>query len=190
MLPDLPDDHDINHLLGALCLFEKKGVAIDGGAHRGIWTRILSDRFAKVYAFEPWTDNFLKIPDMGNVTKVNCALGLKEGTFLMSPGKDNTGQMHFTSEIADIRSGNAASVIKLDSLDLDIDFLKLDVEGYELFALPGAKETIERCKPAIMVEMNGLSDRYGYSDEELRIYLSDIGYKEAGKWNKDYLFVS
>lgn len=187
---DLPDDHDINHLLGALQLFEGRNTAIDGGAHRGIWTRILAEQFAKVYAFEPWTDNFIKIPDLENVTKINCALGLEEGTFLMSKGPDNTGQYHFTATIEDAEKGLGAAVVQLDSLDLDIDFLKLDVEGYELFVLKGGKETIEKCKPAIMVEMNGLSDRYGYSDEELVTYLNEIGYDEVGKWNKDYLFLA
>lgn len=186
MLPDLPDDHDINHLLGALCLFEKRGVAIDGGAHRGIWTRLLADKFEKVYAFEPWTDHFIQIPDLDNVTKINCGLGQEIGTFLMIDGPDNTGQTHFA---AAIKEGAGAAVIRLDNLDLDVDFLKLDVEGYELFALQGSVETIKRCKPAIMVEMNGLSERYGYSDDELRTYLSDLGYREAGKWNKDYLFL-
>ncbi len=187
MLPDLPDDHDINHLRGALRILQENNVefdiAVDGGAHRGIWTRILSERFSYVFAFEPITDNFLKIPDFDNVNKINCALGDEEGTFCMAPGKHNTGQWHIGLGL------NSTAVVRLDSYKISPDFIKLDIEGYELFALKGAEKTIEH-KPAIMLEMNGLSERYGYTDDDLRAYLSNLGYKEAGKWNKDYLFLS
>jgi hypothetical protein len=35
-----------------------------------------------------------------------------------------------------------------------VDFLKIDVEGFELEVLRGAKRTIERCKPLIYCEVN------------------------------------
>lgn len=191
MLPDLPDDHDINHLRGALRFLQENNVefnvAVDGGAHRGIWTRVLAKRFTWVYAFEPMADNFFRIPDFENVNKTNCALGDEENTLCMAPGEHNTGQWHIGLNKYGL---NPTAVIKLDSLKISPDFIKLDVEGYELLALRGAKETIERCRPAIMLEMNGLSERYGYTDEDLRTYLSELDYKEVGKWNKDYLFVS
>lgn len=37
--------------------------------------------------------------------------------------------------------------------DLDIDFLKIDVEGMEMGVLRGMEETIKRCQPAIFVEV-------------------------------------
>ena len=192
MLPDLPDDHDINHLLGALRILKENNiefnVAVDGGAHRGIWTKILSERFGYVYAFEPVTDNFLKIPDFDNVTKTNCALGDEEGTYCMAPGEHNTGQWHIGLDKNNTM--NATAIVKLDIYNIGPDLIKLDVEGFELPALKGAEKTIEVSKPAIMVEMNGLSERYGYTDDDLRGYLDNFGYKEAGKWNKDYLFLS
>jgi FkbM family methyltransferase len=45
-------------------------------------------------------------------------------------------------------------LLTIDSLALQrLDFLKLDVEGMELEALAGASQTIQRCKPAILVEV-------------------------------------
>ena len=190
MLPDLPDDHDINHLRGALRILKENiefNVAIDGGAHRGIWTSIFAERFKCVYAFEPMTENFIRIPDFDNVNKINCALGNEEGTFCMAPGKHNTGQWHIG---LDKNNLNPTAIVRLDSYNLSPDLIKLDIEGFELLALKGAEETIKRSKPAIMVEMNGLSERYDYTDDDLRTYLSDFGYREVGKWNKDYLFLS
>jgi hypothetical protein len=48
--------------------------------------------------------------------------------------------------------------VKLVSLDSyfsnnDVDFIKIDIEGYEWFALQGAANLIRRCKPSLMVEI-------------------------------------
>ena len=47
------------------------------------------------------------------------------------------------------------SCVKIDEYvgDLDVTFLKIDIEGYELNALKGAKETIVRCKPTIAISL-------------------------------------
>jgi len=186
LLRSLPNNHDINHLRGALRECKRFNVAIDGGAHRGIWTKELAGRFNQVYAFEPVTENLVKMPEYPNVVKYNVGLGDESGTFAMFPGKDNTGQWHFGGELKE--GMISASTIRLDSLRLSPDFIKLDVEGYELFALQGAVETIKRSKPLIMLELNGLSERYGHTDDDVRGFMTDLGYREIGKWNKDYLF--
>jgi len=178
MLPDLPIDHDINHLRGALRILKARGVpfdfAIDGGAHKGIWTRILEDEFKDVIAIEPFHETKCK-------NQLKFALGGESGYASMKAGTDNTGQYH-------VVEGNDVQVITIDSLGLKPDFIKLDVEGMELPTIKGAMETINKYHPAIMVEMNGLSERYGYTDKDLVEYLNSIGYKQEGKWNKDYLF--
>ncbi len=55
-------------------------------------------------------------------------------------------------------------VVKVSSVPLDnffkdtkVDFIKLDVEGYELKALAGLRETIKRDMPPICVEINGFT---------------------------------
>ncbi len=35
-----------------------------------------------------------------------------------------------------------------------LDFLKIDVEGYELFVIEGAKESLKEFKPIVYLEMN------------------------------------
>ena len=41
---------------------------------------------------------------------------------------------------------------RIDELDLDPAFVKIDVEGAELGVLAGMRETIERCRPTLMIE--------------------------------------
>lgn len=183
-LLDLPDNHDLGHLRAALKLFDGRNVAIDGGAHRGIWSRELTKHFSKVIAFEPVGELVDRIDC--EVAIVHAALGDCHGEVMMKPGTENNGQSH----VAEI--GERARMVPLDfyTQGLTVDFIKLDVEGYELMALKGAQETILRCRPAIMVEQNGLSARYGYTDSDLAEWLGDHGYQLAENWNKDFLYLA
>lgn len=60
--------------------------------------------------------------------------------------------------------------VTIDSLDLtDVRFIKMDVEGHEMAALRGAEQTIRRCFPLILLEVEARHDevtrllaRWGY----------------------------
>ena len=178
-LKELPKNHDLKHLEWALGFIEKTEVAIDGGAHQGIWTRRLLDVFDHVIAFEPIESNRKKIPAAAEIYPY--AIGDYDGPVGMQHGTENTGQGHVTE-------GDSTKMVMLDSLGVDCDFLKLDVEGYELQALIGAWEMIHRCKPLIMIEENGLCKRYGVEPMAADQWLKDAGYKCLGNMNKDYLY--
>jgi FkbM family methyltransferase len=52
--------------------------------------------------------------------------------------------------------------------DLTIDFIKIDVEGAEMFVLKGAEKTIQRCKPIVVFEHGlGGSDVYGTTPKQI-----------------------
>lgn len=58
-----------------------------------------------------------------------------------------------------------------------IDFIKMDIEGYELKALVGAKHIIQTYRPYICLESNQSAlQQAGTSQEELYRYISSIGY--------------
>lgn len=180
---DLPDNHDLNHLKVVLEFVDCREFAIDVGAHRGIWTQELAGAFDRVHAFEPIKKNFDRIPDALNVVKHNVALGDEEDIAYMAPGKENTGQCH----IANL--GEQVNMKTLDSYNFKPDFIKIYAEGYELKVLEGAQATISQNKPLILLELNGLSERYGYTDQDVKNWLIARGYREALRRNKDYLFV-
>jgi len=50
-------------------------------------------------------------------------------------------------------------VIRLDTLMLSPDAVKIDVEGFEDVVVEGLRETIERCGPTFMIEYNNRSYR-------------------------------
>ncbi len=54
------------------------------------------------------------------------------------------------------------------------DFMKVDVEGCERFVLAGAKDTIERFQPLLLVECNAVTQRR-FRSESLRPLYRDLG---------------
>jgi hypothetical protein len=75
----------------------------------------------------------------------------------------------------------------IDGLSLkSCDLIYLDIEGGEMPALRGARKTIEKFKPVIVVEDKKLSHRYGYSKGQIETWLAaDYGYKVVARPHRD-----
>ena len=119
---------------------------IDIGSHVGMWTRELATRFKKVYCFEPnplFIECFNK-----NITENNVELfqyGLSNMEHKASTNKQSTMLKDTDGEV----------VCKtLDSFNLkNIDFIKIDVDGFEYKVLHGAMKTIRNNSPTINIEL-------------------------------------
>jgi FkbM family methyltransferase len=147
----------------ALVPDNRRCLALDIGAHVGFWTEPLAGIFERVIAWEPmpelaicWQRN---CEDLRNVECRQCAVGSDSGELGMIRTAGNSGNCH-------IAVGSATVVVRaetIDSLALEhVDFMKFDVEGWELEAVRGAEETIKQCKPLIVVEQKpGNAERYG-----------------------------
>ncbi len=72
----------------------------------------------------------------------------------------------------------------LDSIDLNtenIDILKIDVEGYSYQVLDGAKETINKFKPIIQLEILSKKNVYKKSKEQIIKFLHTLDYELVGE---------
>ncbi len=76
----------------------------------------------------------------------------------------------------------------IDSLNLDPDLLQLDVEGFEENALKGAKKTIMRARPIIIIEQKKLG-KNGMTDPEIAIMIQRMGYFFAERVWSDNVFI-
>jgi FkbM family methyltransferase len=143
---------------------------IDAGANIGIFS-IFASQYAKngkIYAFEPASETFKILKEnttyYENIEIFKLALGnenKKEKIRVFSISKGISTLVD--SSVADQFSQNFGEfveeeieVIKLDDFLIQnkipkIDFIKIDVEGYELKVLEGAKETIKKYSPVIVV---------------------------------------
>ena len=135
---------------------------VDGGAYDGDTVRMLSalhgGRFGHVLAVEPDPANFIRLeetvaalPPAARV-KVDClqaALGSEPSTLYL----DSTGTAASATSAAPSAGTIAVSAETLDSLveEARTTFIKLDIEGFEVEALHGARQTIERDAPVLAI---------------------------------------
>jgi FkbM family methyltransferase len=134
-------------------LCQSRRTAIDVGANVGLWSRDLIDNFAKVVAFEP-VAIFRECLEK-NVAGTNFfispyALGDQDTVATMIITEGNTGHSHLDPNT--MGSGDVI-VVKLDNLNIDnVDYIKIDCEGYEYRVLQGAEQTIKTWRPIVVVE--------------------------------------
>ncbi|SFD67929.1 methyltransferase, FkbM family [Actinopolyspora alba] len=58
-----------------------------------------------------------------------------------------------------------------------VDFLKIDVEGYEPFVLEGAERTLADCEPNLLLEIEQRHlARYGFEPDKITRWLREMGY--------------
>lgn len=166
----------------------RKHTAIDVGGHCGFWSFYLGGNFKKVYAFEPvkiFRECFKKNIPHENVELVPIALGNENGFVRMNVELENTGATHVSNKTDGL---NKVELKKLDDYGFtDIDFIKIDVEGYENQVVLGAKETLLRNKPIIIIEQKGFSDRFNETQFEAIDTLKNYGAKIIDQVVKDYI---
>jgi FkbM family methyltransferase len=144
---------------------KRRGVALDIGANVGLWSRSLCKNFRTVVAFEPvamFRECLLRNVVADNLQVKDFALGdtRTQATMIITEG--NTGHTHI--DPATLGTGET-EVYRLDDLELDeVDYIKMDCEGYEYRILQGAEATIKRCRPVVVVEQkphDAYSSQYG-----------------------------
>ena len=143
------------------------GTACDIGANIGNHSRYFATKFKKVVSFEP---NSLIIDILkfntklfSNIIVFENAIGDYEGTALIFGSKLNIGgfsalrdRNRVAQEYADYEFvSNSIKVITLDSMQEHLEnlqFIKIDVEGYEKQVIDGAIKCIFKFKPIIAFE--------------------------------------
>lgn len=176
-------DEDINLIL-PFC--KEKKVAIQAGGNVGVWPKRLAKEFEAVYTFEPDPVNYecLKrnVPE-DNVVMFNGGLGDTTGYVGMKLGTNNCGAHRIEGE-------GEVCIFRIDAFYLkQCDLIQLDIEGYELQALKGAIETIQKFKPVIVIEENGLCENYGVKSGDTEKWLIEQGYQVAARNKRDIIFI-
>lgn len=132
---------------------KNKRTALDIGANVGLWSRDLVTQFDHVMAFEPvamFRECLMKNVVSKKLEASALALGDQDMKATMVITEGNTGHSHIDPNLVD--QGDI-QVIKLDNLELqNVDYIKIDCEGYEYKVIRGAEQTIKRCRPIIVLE--------------------------------------
>ena len=179
---------EVNDLKEMLPLCKQKRRVIQAGGNVGIWPMELSKHFENVVTFEPDPLNFealeANVFSRMNIKFYHAALGDKIGCGSMDHVDPKNIGAH------QIQEGSDFEIKTIDNFGFDdVDFIQLDVEGYEHLAILGGIETIKRCSPVICLELKGIGKRYGYPDEDTIALLESIGYTIRARIHRDIVFV-
>jgi len=163
-----------------LDLIPEGSTVIDAGASLGDHASSYATKAGTVHAFEPQVEPFeclrQNCADLPNVVLHNCGLSDRVAS-LKIKREENAGASHIDAD-GDV----PVEVVTLDSFGLSPALIKWDIEGHEVLALRGARGTILRCRPIMVVEVNswglGLS---GFTIRDLETELRWLGYSAECK---------
>ena len=156
---------------------------IDIGANIGSYTILASAEIgAKTIAVEPIPTTFKALEDNIQINKLNSKVKA------LNIGLSSTiGILKFTKSMDSINH----VATDTDTIDVNIDtldnillseispiILKIDVEDFETQILLGAENTLKNNNlKAIIIELNGSGQRYGYDEMKIHQLLLDYGFK-------------
>lgn len=173
---------------------DRRRVAVDVGAHIGQWSWAMAQDFGFVHAFEPvpryqecWHAN---LQGVGHVYLHEAALGEASGQVNLHCGTpDSHGDTRVALSDEAANAAVAVPIATLDSFALPVvDLLKVDNEGYEFFVLKGARETLRRARPVVIVEQKpGHSARYGLREKQAVELLVEMGMTLRKEIGGDYI---
>lgn len=141
-------------------------ISLDVGANVGQYTGLLSNISKEVWSFEPVEYCLRELFSLKyeNLNVVPCALGESSGSVEMFIPKKNGNFLYALSSISsnslDLTSSEK-TLIEIKTLDSfenrinfkEIDFVKIDVEGFELSVLKGMRRVLENAKPVFLIEI-------------------------------------
>ena len=133
---------------------------VDAGAYNGDTAKEAIAYFPElreIVAIEPDPKNFKKLIkfsesiDTHEIRAINAAVWHTSGDGEFSASGNRNSSISSTMSYEHKDTG--VELISIDSLGLSPDFIKYDVEGAELEALTGTRETILRAHPTLLVSL-------------------------------------
>jgi FkbM family methyltransferase len=159
---------------------------VDIGAKFAGWFQKIADQkpnYRRAYLFEPQPKLFANLQnrvfaDENRVTVYANALSdtITTADFHIDVERKSWSGLQQQRQEATYETV-AVDVTTLDSFNFDVDFIKIDVEGNELFTLRGAKDTIVRCQPIVYFEGADVHlGPYGYTSDDVLEFFDAVDY--------------
>lgn len=180
---------EVKRLPGYLAHVKGRCVCVQAGGNVGVYPEALAPEFETVLTFEPDPVNWRCLELNAKATNV------RRYPYALSDVQHRVAMQRPDGEA---RNGGAVAVAQregpglampLDAFELDaLDFLFLDVEGYEYPALLGARKHIDRFRPVVSLELKGLGVKYGWPDALCGAFLAGFGYHRVDAIGRDVIF--
>ena len=172
-------------------------VVIDVGAHAGQFAKLFAGLASRghVYAFEPGAyarsilQPMLRLRRLNNVTVIAAGLSDGAGEATLSLPIKRSGSLGFgLGHLGEGSDGRAVQSETVPLVALDrfvagagltrLDFIKADIEGWEMRLLEGARDSLARFHPVLMLELVAEHlARAGDRPEHAVALLRSLGYR-------------
>lgn len=188
-------------------LIGKDFVIIDAGANIGAHSIMFAKLGNIVHSYEPVKGVYYNL--CSNILINGYTEKIIPYQLALSDKEENIGIIHeetielwsnaFKSEITSNKGGtslgnsdnNNIKAVRLDSFNLNPDFIKIDVEGYEYNLLKGSLKTIKENLPIILIELH--SEEHSKTSKMSKELLGSLGYEVHSlgilPYNADYIAV-
>ena len=167
--------------------------AIDIGACVGFWTRDLCKVFKRIICFEPYKNSsdclIENLKEFDNYELYNVALSNQSGKGDLLISKDGIG----SNSLNDFALKNDYT-IQVEKKRLDdygfrnVDYIKIDVQFYELFVLKGAYQTLKDNNPLLCIECARRNKEELAYVKKINQFLTKLNYKIVGGVGKELFF--
>lgn len=183
---------DLPNLDAVIARVPQKRVAVQAGGNLGIFPKRLAESFETVYCFEPSPALFpllCKNAPEANIVRFQAALGYhRQFVSMAQVRRDGKPDPH--EGITHVSGPGPIPTLRIDDLTLPVcDLLQLDLEGFELYALQGAVDTLERCRPVLCVEINKSLGFMGLEKADVHALIRAAGYRFVEKLQSDHVFL-
>lgn len=172
---------------------------LDIGANIGIYSIYISQKYPEnnVSSIEAHPEVFSLLEENKNLNKLNNLFIYNK----CASNRDN--QINFMDPLIDRYKGNygdnriiekgkyTISSIRADTLNFNkpVSVIKIDVQGFDYYALLGCDKILTTSSPAIIIEWEPeMAKKHQHTLNDLLSYLDSFGYKQKESYNRDYLF--
>ena len=167
--------------------------AIDIGACVGFWTRDLCRVFKRIICFKPYKNSsdclIENLKEFNNYELYNVALSNQSGKGDLLISKDGIG----SNSLNDFALKNDYT-IRVEKKRLDdygfrnVDYIKIDVQFYELFVLKGAYQTLKHNNPLLCIECARRNKEELAYVKKINQFLTKLNYKIVRGVGKELFF--
>jgi FkbM family methyltransferase len=179
--------HEFEDMAFVLHALRPGDLFIDVGANVGSYTLLAAGGAgADCLSFEPHPGTFAHLLDnvrlndlQSRVDARNVALGARHSSARLTADQDTTNHI-----LTDSPAEKSSIEIRVEPLDAFAsrtpEVIKIDVEGFETEVLAGGERVLRSPGlTAVIMELNGAGNRYGYDETLLRTRMGNWGFAEA-----------